>query len=63
MHPIIFSFWAKPAVNVCFIPSGNCTSEITCEIEQAKTEILAQIYSLTSRPNAEAVAKVTNSGH
>ena len=59
---IAFSACAKPTVSVCFTPRDNCTSTITHEIEQAKTEILVQAYSLTSKPIADAIVKAKDSG-
>jgi phosphatidylserine/phosphatidylglycerophosphate/cardiolipin synthase-like enzyme len=59
---ITLSSCAKPTVNVCFTPGGNCTRAITYEIEQAKTEILVQAYSLTAKPVADAVAKAKETG-
>jgi phosphatidylserine/phosphatidylglycerophosphate/cardiolipin synthase-like enzyme len=49
-------------VTVCFTPGDNCTSAITQEIEQAKTEILVQAYSLTSKPIADAIVRAKDSG-
>lgn len=59
---ITSSSCAKPTVTVCFTPGDNCTSAITHEIEQAKTEILVQAYSLTSKPIADAIVKAKVSG-
>ena len=51
-----------PAVNVCFSPDGNCLSSITAEIENAKTEIRIQAYSLSSKPIADAVVNAKEAG-
>ena len=51
-----------PAVNVCFSPGGNCLSSITAEIENAKTEIQIQAYSLSSKPIADAVVNAKEAG-
>lgn len=51
-----------PAVNVCFSPGGNCISSIAAEIENAKTEIQIQAYSLSSKPIADAVVKAKEAG-
>ena len=51
-----------PAVNVCFSPGGNCISSITAEIENAKTEILIQAYSLSSKTIADAVVLAKRTG-
>lgn len=59
---IVFSACAKPTVSVCFTTRDNCSSAITHEIEQAKTEILVQAYSLTSKPIADAIVKAKDSG-
>jgi len=59
---IAFSACAKPTMDVCFTPGGNCTNAIIHEIEQAKTEILIQAYSLTSRPISDAVVKAREAG-
>jgi phosphatidylserine/phosphatidylglycerophosphate/cardiolipin synthase-like enzyme len=45
-----------------FHPRWHCTRAITHEIEQAKTEILIQAYSLTSKLVAEAVVKAKETG-
>lgn len=51
-----------PPVNVCFSPGGNCLSSVTTEIENAKTEILIQAYSLSSKPIADAVVMAKRTG-
>jgi phosphatidylserine/phosphatidylglycerophosphate/cardiolipin synthase-like enzyme len=51
-----------PAVNVCFSPDGNCLSAITAEIENAKTEIRIQAYSLSTKPIADAVVNAKEAG-
>ena len=40
---------------VCFSPKGGCTDVIIKEINNAKSEILVQAYSLTSSPIARAL--------
>jgi phosphatidylserine/phosphatidylglycerophosphate/cardiolipin synthase-like enzyme len=52
----------SPAVNVCFSPGGDCVSSITAEIENAKTEIRIQAYSLSSKPIADAVVMAKRTG-
>ncbi len=51
-----------PAVNVCFSPGGDCISTITAEIENAKSEIQIQAYSLSSKPIADAVVNARVAG-
>ena len=51
-----------PAVSVCFSPGGDCISTITAEIENAKTEIQIQAYSLSSKPIADAVVMAKRTG-
>lgn len=52
----------SPAVSVCFSPGGDCISAITAEIENAKTEIQIQAYSLSSKPIADAVVMAKRTG-
>ena len=40
---------------ICFSPKGGCTEAIIKEINNAKSEILVQAYSLTSAPIARAL--------
>ena len=42
-------------IRVYFSPNGGCTDAILCQINQAKTEILLQAYSFTSKPIAQGV--------
>jgi phosphatidylserine/phosphatidylglycerophosphate/cardiolipin synthase-like enzyme len=49
-------------VNVCFSPGGDCISSVTAEIENAKTEIQIQAYSLSSKPIADAVVMAKRTG-
>lgn len=51
-----------PSVNICFSPGGDCISSITAEIENAKTEIQIQAYSLSSKPIADAVVMAKRTG-
>ena len=44
------------SIRVYFSPTGGCTDAILSEINQAKTEILLQAYSFTSKPIAQAVS-------
>lgn len=43
---------------VYFSPRGGCTEAIVKEISQAKSEILIQAYSFTSKEIAAAIVKV-----
>jgi phosphatidylserine/phosphatidylglycerophosphate/cardiolipin synthase-like enzyme len=43
------------SIRVYFSPNGGCTDAILSEINQAKTEILLQAYSFTSKPIAQAL--------
>jgi phosphatidylserine/phosphatidylglycerophosphate/cardiolipin synthase-like enzyme len=47
-------FQEKPVIEVYFSPHGGCTEAIVREVEGAKSEILSQSYSFTSKPIAEA---------
>jgi phosphatidylserine/phosphatidylglycerophosphate/cardiolipin synthase-like enzyme len=51
-----------PDVNVCFSPGGNCLGSITTEIENAKTEIQIQAYSLSFKPIADALVNAKETG-
>jgi phosphatidylserine/phosphatidylglycerophosphate/cardiolipin synthase-like enzyme len=48
-------FQEKPTIEVYFSPHGGCTDAIVKEIGDAKSEILIQGYSFTSKPIAEAL--------
>ena len=45
------------SIRVYFSPNGGCTDAILSEINQAKTEILLQAYSFTSKPIAQALIR------
>jgi phosphatidylserine/phosphatidylglycerophosphate/cardiolipin synthase-like enzyme len=45
------------SIRVYFSPNGGCTDAIIGEIDQAKTEILLQAYSFTSKPIAQALIR------
>ena len=47
---------------VYFSPHGGCTEAIVREIGKAKSEILVQAYSFTSKPIAEALIKAKKAG-
>ena len=48
--------------HVYFSPDGGCTDAIVKQIEKAKSEILVQAYSFTSKPIAEAIVKAGKAG-
>jgi phosphatidylserine/phosphatidylglycerophosphate/cardiolipin synthase-like enzyme len=50
------------SIRVYFSPNGGCTDAILCEINQAKTEILLQAYSFTSKPIAQALIRAQKRG-
>ena len=47
---------------VCFSPNGQCTESIVKEISNAKSEILVQAYSFTSKGIASAIVKAHKKG-
>lgn len=47
---------------VYFSPNGGCTEAVVKEINQAKSEILIQAYSFTSKEIAAALIKAHNKG-
>jgi phosphatidylserine/phosphatidylglycerophosphate/cardiolipin synthase-like enzyme len=49
-------------IRVYFSPNGGCTDAILSQINQAKTEILLQAYSFTSRPIAQALIQAQKRG-
>ena len=50
------------SIRVYFSPNGGCTDAILCQINQAKTEILLQAYSFTSKPIAQALIQAHKRG-
>ena len=50
------------SIRVYFSPNGGCTDAILCQISQAKTEILLQAYSFTSKPIAQALIQAQKRG-
>jgi phosphatidylserine/phosphatidylglycerophosphate/cardiolipin synthase-like enzyme len=50
------------SIRVYFSPNGGCTDAILIEINQAKTEILLQAYSFTSKPIAQALIRAKQRG-
>jgi phosphatidylserine/phosphatidylglycerophosphate/cardiolipin synthase-like enzyme len=48
-------FKSTGTIDVYFSPNGGCTEAIVKELNNAKTEILVQAYSFTSKPIAKAL--------
>ena len=53
---------AGMAVQACFSPDGRCSNQILREIGQAKQEILAAVYALTSDELAWALIQARKRG-
>lgn len=53
---------AGMAVQACFSPDGRCSAQILREIGQAKQEILAAVYALTSDDLAWALVQARRRG-
>ena len=51
-----------PPIEVYFSPNGGCTDAIVREIHDAKSSILVQAYSFTSRPIAKPLASAKRPG-
>jgi phosphatidylserine/phosphatidylglycerophosphate/cardiolipin synthase-like enzyme len=49
-------------IQVYFSPNGGCTEAIISQIDQAKTAILLQAYSFTSKPIAQALIRAQKRG-
>ena len=45
---------------VCFSPHGGCTEAIVKELDNARSEILMEAYSFTSREIASAILRHIN---
>jgi phosphatidylserine/phosphatidylglycerophosphate/cardiolipin synthase-like enzyme len=50
------------SIRVYFSPNGGCTDAILQQINRAKTEILIQAYSFTSKPIAQALIAAQKRG-
>jgi phosphatidylserine/phosphatidylglycerophosphate/cardiolipin synthase-like enzyme len=50
------------SIRVYFSPHGGCTEAIVNQINQAKSEILIQAYSFTSKPIAQALIQAQRRG-
>jgi phosphatidylserine/phosphatidylglycerophosphate/cardiolipin synthase-like enzyme len=53
---------AEDDIDVYFSPRGQCTEAIVKEIEKAKTEILVQAYSFTSKDIVSALVMARQKG-
>jgi phosphatidylserine/phosphatidylglycerophosphate/cardiolipin synthase-like enzyme len=53
---------AKPVVDVCYTPGGNCSNAIIAEIGGARSEVLVQASALTSKPVMDALVQARESG-
>jgi phosphatidylserine/phosphatidylglycerophosphate/cardiolipin synthase-like enzyme len=49
-------------VQIYFSPHGSCTESIVTELNKAKSEILVQAYSFTSKPIANALVDAQKRG-
>ncbi|HWR72318.1 MAG TPA: phospholipase D-like domain-containing protein, partial [Nitrospirota bacterium] len=49
-------------VTPCFTPPGGCSDSVAAEIANAKSEVLVQAYTLTSKDIADAIVKAKESG-
>ena len=50
------------SIQVYFSPNGGCTDAILKQVNQARTEILIQAYSFTSKPIARALIQAHKRG-
>jgi phosphatidylserine/phosphatidylglycerophosphate/cardiolipin synthase-like enzyme len=50
------------SIRIYFSPNGGCTDAILQQISRAKTEILIQAYSFTSKPIAQALLQAQKRG-
>lgn len=55
-------FRSTGTVDVFFSPNGGATSAVVRELDSAKTEILVQAYSFTSKPIAKALLDAKKRG-
>ena len=61
--PQVFSVEDKtPTYNVCFSPEGQCEKLAIHAINSAKSELLVQSYSFTSKPIANALIQAHKRG-
>lgn len=50
------------ALTPCFTPTENCTAKVVAAINEAKSEVLVQAYSLTAATIIDALAKAKKRG-
>lgn len=55
-------FRSTGTIDAFFSPHGGCTEAVVSEIGNAKTEILVQAYSFTSKPIAKALVDAARRG-
>jgi phosphatidylserine/phosphatidylglycerophosphate/cardiolipin synthase-like enzyme len=55
-------FIAPPSVAVFHSPKGGCTDAAVWEIRRARSEVLVQAYSFTSKPIADALIEAKGRG-
>lgn len=60
--PAVDIILTSTPVRVCFSPRGGCTEAIVGEVGRARSEILIQAYSFTSKEIAEAILKAHKRG-
>ena len=53
---------ALPPIEIYFSPQGGCTEAVVKEINVAKTEILVQAYSFTSRSHRQSPSRCSQAG-
>src|SRR3974377_1054731 len=51
-----------PSVSVHFSPKGGCTEAVVAEIHKDQSDVLIQAYSLSSKPNAQALVEAKTRG-
>ena len=51
-----------PALTPCFAPVENCTAKVVAAINEAKSEVLVQAYSLTTATIIDALAQAKKRG-
>ena len=55
-------FVTPPSVASFYSPKGGCTEAIVYELSRARSEILVQAYSFTSKPIAQALVEAKGRG-
>ena len=61
---VLLVAWPASAADIssCFVPGEDCAAIVVAEIGAAKSEVLVQAYSFTSRPIARALADARRRG-